>query len=108
MGLRVRGPSFDSCLGLIWERGVDQAPNPPVEASPHRGELPRSAKIAFGKVRRYRPVRSNQRGPVAVYRIGLTGNRWKPIKFKIKFKIACSIGSDRLTGQFDRFTDRFD
>ena len=51
MGLRVRGPSFDSCLGLIWERGVDQAPNPPVEASPHRGELPRSAKIAFGKVR---------------------------------------------------------
>ena len=32
----------------------------------------------------------------------------KPVKFKIKFKIACSIGSDRLTGQFDRFTDRFD
>ena len=25
----------------------------------------------------------------------------KPVKFKIKFKIACSTGSDRLTGRFD-------
>jgi len=54
----------------------------------------------------YRPVRSNRRGPVPVYRTGLAGNRWKPVKFK--FKIACSTGSDRLTGRFDRFTDRFD
>ena len=38
---------------------------------------------------------SNRRPPVAVYRTGLIG------KFKIKFKIACSTGSDRLT---DRFT----
>ena len=42
--------------------------------------------------------------PVAVYRSGLTGYRLKPVKFKIKFKIACSTGSDRLTDRFDRFT----
>ena len=29
----------------------------------------------------------------------------KPVKFK--FKVACSTGSDRLTGRFDRFTGRF-
>ena len=27
--------------------------------------------------------------------------RWKSGKFKIKFKIACSTGSERLTGRFD-------
>jgi hypothetical protein len=32
----------------------------------------------------------------------------KPVKFKIKFKTACSIGSDRLTSRFDQFTGRFD
>ena len=55
-----------------------------------------------------RPVRSNRRPPVAVYRTGLTGNRWKPVEFKSKFKIACVIGSDRYTGRFDRFIGRFD
>ena len=55
-----------------------------------------------------RPVWSNRRPPVAVYRTGLTGNRWKPAKFKFKFKIACLNGSDRLTGRFDQFTGRFD
>ena len=48
-----------------------------------------------------RPVRSNRRGPVPVYRTGLVGNRWKLVKFKFKFKFACSTGSDRLTGRFD-------
>ena len=32
----------------------------------------------------------------------------KPVKFKIKFKITCSTGSERRTGRFDRFTGRFD
>src|SRR6185437_130351 len=41
--------------------------------------------------------------PVAVYRTGLTGNRWKPVEFKSKFKIACVIGLNRYTGRFDRF-----
>ena len=27
----------------------------------------------------------------------LTGNRWKPVEFKSKFKIACVIGLDRYT-----------
>ena len=52
-----------------------------------------------------RPVRSNHRSPVAVYQISLTENRWKPVEFKSKFKIACVIGLDRFTG---RFTSRFD
>ena len=50
-----------------------------------------------------RPVRSNRRPPVAVCRTGLTGNRWKPVEFKSKFKIACVIGLGRYTGRFDRF-----
>ena len=49
-----------------------------------------------------RPVRSNRRPSVAVYRTGLTENRWKPIKFK--FKSTCVTGSDRYTDRFDRFT----
>ena len=42
--------------------------------------------------------------PVAVYRTGLIRKRWK----SVKFKIACSTGSERFTGRFDRFTGRFD
>ena len=49
-----------------------------------------------------RPVRGNRRPPVAVYRTGLTGYRLKPVKFKIKFKIACVTGSERYTDRFDR------
>ena len=45
-----------------------------------------------------RPVRSNRRPPVAVYRTGLTGNRWKPVEFKSKFKSTCVTGFDRFTG----------
>ena len=51
-----------------------------------------------------RPVRWNRRPPVAVYRTGLTDYRLKPIKFKIKFKIACVTGSERYTDRFDQFT----
>ena len=51
-----------------------------------------------------RPVRSNRRPPVAVYRTGLTGNRWKSVEFKSKFKSTCVTGSDRYTDRFDRFT----
>ena len=39
-----------------------------------------------------RPVRSNRRPSVAVYRISLTGNRWKPVEFKSKFKSTCVTG----------------
>ena len=49
-----------------------------------------------------RPVRWNCRPHVAVYRTGFTVYRLKPVKFKIKFKIACSTGSDQLTDRFDR------
>ena len=54
-----------------------------------------------------RSVRSNRRPPVAVYQTDLTGNRWKPVEFKSKFKIACVTGSDRFTGRFNWFTGRF-
>ena len=47
-----------------------------------------------------RPVRSNRFPPVAVYRTGLTRNRWKPVEFKS----TCVTGSDRYTDRFDRFT----
>ena len=33
-----------------------------------------------------RPVNPNRRPPVPVYRTDLTGNRWKPVEFKYKFK----------------------
>ena len=56
----------------------------------------------------YRPVRSNRRGPVPVYRTGLTGNRSKPVEVKFEFKSRSANGSYRLTGRFDRFTGRFD
>ena len=46
----------------------------------------------------FRPVRSNRRPLVAVYWTDLIENRWKLVKFKSKFKIACVNGSDR----FDR------
>ena len=51
-----------------------------------------------------RPVRSNQRAPVPVYRTGLTGNRSKPVGFKFEFKIPSATGLDRYTSRFDRFT----
>ena len=54
-----------------------------------------------------RPVWSNRCPPVAVYRTGLTENRWKLVEFKSKFKIACVNGSDQYTDRFDRFTGRF-
>ena len=57
---------------------------------------------------RYRPVRSNRRGPVPVYRTGLAGNRSKPVEVKFEFKICCANGSYKYTGRFDRFTGRFD
>ena len=51
-----------------------------------------------------RPVRSNQRAPVPVYRTGLTGNWSKPVGFKFEFKIPSATGLDRYTGRFDQFT----
>ena len=51
-----------------------------------------------------RPVRSNRRPPVAVYRTSLTGNQWKPVEFKSKFKSTCVTGSDRYTDRFVWFT----
>ena len=50
-----------------------------------------------------RPVEPNRRPPVPVYRTGLTGNRWKSVEFKSKFKNSRANGSDRFTGRFDRF-----
>ena len=55
-----------------------------------------------------RPVRSNRRPLVAVYWTDLIENRWKLVKFKSEFKIACVNGSDRYTDRFNRFTGRFD
>ena len=46
-------------------------------------------------------------GPVPVYRIGLAGNRSKPVEFKFEFKSRSATSSERLTGRFDQFTGRF-
>ena len=56
----------------------------------------------------YRLDRPNRWGPVPVYRSGLAGNRSVPVEFKFEFKFRSSTGSYRYTGQFDRFTCRFD
>jgi len=55
-----------------------------------------------------RPVQSNRRAPIPVYRTGLTGNRSKPVGFKFEFEIPSATGLDQYTGQFDRYTGRFD
>ena len=55
------------------------------------------------QVLQIRPVWSNRRAPVLVYRIGLTGNRSKPVEVKFEFKNLCANGSYRYTGRLDRF-----
>ena len=67
-----------------------------VTASTHNPHAPTITTPAQGL--QNRSVWSNRRPLVAVYRTGLTGNRWKPIEFKTKFKNACVTGSDRFTG----------
>ena len=60
------------------------------------------------------PGLSKPTGPVKPVRSGSgLPDRFdrKPVEtgqIKIKFKIACSTGSERLTGRLDRFTGRFD
>ena len=54
-----------------------------------------------------RPVQSNRRGPVPVYRINLAGNWSKPVEFKFEFKSRSATGSNRFTDRLDRFTSRF-
>jgi hypothetical protein len=55
-----------------------------------------------------RPVRSNRRAPVPVYRTGLTGNRSKPVGFKFEFKSPSATSFDWFTDRFDQFTGRYD
>ena len=54
-----------------------------------------------------RPVGSNRRVPVPVYRTGLAGNQSKPVEVKFEFKSRSATGSYRYTGRLDRFTGRF-